>query len=408
MYNMKRNFIYLLLFIVLCGCKEEFIGQYPVDKVAPGEVTNVSVENIPGGARISYTLPEEKDLLCVKARYTLTNGQEMEQSGSAYVNRITLKGFGKGAKTKIELVTIDKSHNESKVVSVDIEPLDSPIYGIMESLKYYASFGGLKLLWENAEKEDIVFGLLTKDEEGAYKETSTIYSSTANVNTSARGYEAKEIAFGFYIRDTYNNHTDTIYDVLTPYFETELDKSKFRVLPLPTGVAYRDPATNAMPLLWNGRSNVLYETFYIKLGEVDPFFSFDMGVTAKLSRFRLWQRMDLLFQFYNPRYFEIWGTNDESKVGDPDNWDGWFKIMNCESKRPSGLGVPTSDADLTQEDIDYALAGEEYEIPIDAPAFRYFRMYVYNPYNPLIGGTWGGSKALHLEEITIWGAPENE
>jgi hypothetical protein len=403
---MKRFIIYFLLssFISLCGCEEEYVGQYPVDNVAPGKITNISVENFPGGSSITYNLPEEKDLLCVKARYTLQDGRKMEQSASAYLNKVTLKGFGKMIKTTVDLVTIDKSHNESQPVRVEIEPLDSPIYEVFESLEYFESFGGLKLSWNNINKEVVVLGLLIKNEDGDYQEIETIYSSLENMNTSIRGLEAEETEFGFYFRDSYDNYTDTIYDVLTPFFEEELDKSRFRAFPLPDGVSLYG-SSYPMTKLWDEIHGAQYQNFYIRIGEVDPFFSFDMGVKAKLSRFKTWQRNDQLFRLHNPRYFEIWGTNDETKVGDPNNWDGWFKIGEFESKRPSGLeaGEP-----LTQEDVEYAMAGEEFEVPIDAPAFRYFRMYVYNPYNPILGGSWSGTRGCHIEEITIWGAIENE
>lgn len=404
---MKRYIMYLFTsLVILNSCKEEYIGQYPVDKVAPGVVTNISVENIPGGAILSYTLPPEKDLLCIKARYTLSNGVKMEQSGSAYVNKITLKGFGKSAKTTVEVVAIDKSHNESPVVRVGIEPLDSPIYTILKSFGYQESFGGLKLTWENNLREEIVLDVLMKDQAGDFIQLESFYSSSDNVATAVRGLDPEAAEFGFYFRDTYNNHTDTIYDTLTPLFEKELDKSKFRAFPLASVLLLYD-ASYVMTRLWDGNYGTAYQfqTFYIRVGEVDPFFSFDMGVVAKLSRFKLWQRSDHLFSLHNPRYFEIWGTNDASKTADPDNWEGWFKVGDFESKRPSGLkpGEP-----LTTEDREYIMAGEEFEVPIEAPSFRYFRMYVRNPYNSALGGSWSGSRALHLEEMKIWGAPENE
>ena len=103
----------LLLLTVFSGCKEEYIGQYPVDSVAPKQVSNVQVQNMKGRVVLTYTLPEEDDLLCVTARYVLQNGVKREMSSSAYSNKIELKGFGKGRKYQVELYSIDKSYNES-------------------------------------------------------------------------------------------------------------------------------------------------------------------------------------------------------------------------------------------------------------------------------------------------------
>ena len=72
----------LLLLTVFSGCKEEYIGQYPVDSVAPKQVSNVQVQNMKGRVVLTYTLPEEDDLLCVTARYVLQNGVKREMSSS--------------------------------------------------------------------------------------------------------------------------------------------------------------------------------------------------------------------------------------------------------------------------------------------------------------------------------------
>ena len=60
----------------LCGflvsCEFQNIDWQPgTDSIAPGTVSNVSVENLPGGAKITYDLPDEKDLAFVEANYTI-------------------------------------------------------------------------------------------------------------------------------------------------------------------------------------------------------------------------------------------------------------------------------------------------------------------------------------------------
>ena len=58
------------------GCGEEGkLGLDKVDDVAPAPPTVVGVENINGGAIITFTAPKEDDLLCVVATYTI-NGVE--------------------------------------------------------------------------------------------------------------------------------------------------------------------------------------------------------------------------------------------------------------------------------------------------------------------------------------------
>ena len=84
----------LLLLTVFSGCKEEYIGQYPVDSVAPKQVSNVQVQNMKGRVVLTYTLPEEDDLLCVTACVAKWSEARDVQFGLFEQNRI--KRFRKG------------------------------------------------------------------------------------------------------------------------------------------------------------------------------------------------------------------------------------------------------------------------------------------------------------------------
>lgn len=391
---MKRYIFFILVITLLVGCKEEYIGQYPVDSEAPKPVSDVKVSNIPGGAILTYTLPEEDDLLCVKAVYTLPNGVRKEMSSSAYSNKIELKGFGKSAKAKVDLVAVDKSYNNSIPVTVEIEPESSPIYNVFETLKLYDSFGGVKLYWENPLKENIVFEALVKDEElQEYKHIETIYSSEEVANKAIRGLDAKPTDFAFYFRDTYNNYTDTLYQQMTPIFEEELDKKLFIPLKLSSKFKLHSYGGGKMQAMWDNVYNVANNLFYVNVAPEEIYFAFDMGVEAKLSRFRLWTRRDFLFSLHHLRTFEIWGTSDPEATKDPDSWDGWVKLMDCESKRPSGIETA---GNVTAEDEEYVLAGEEFELPVDAPKVRYIKFLVHT--------TWGNTQAAFINEITLWGS----
>ena len=67
--------------------------------------------------------------------------------------------------------------------------------------------------------------------------------------------------------------------------------------------------------------------------------------------------------------------------------------MDCESKRPSGIETAGG---VTAEDQEYVLSGEEWEVPIEAPRFQYFKFLVHS--------TWGGTRGAFINEITIWGS----
>ena len=127
-------------------------------------------------------------------------------------------------------------------------------------------------------------------------------------------------------------------------------------------------------------------------GDTFPmWFTFDMGVTAKLSRYKFYHLFmeEHAFQRGNLKTWEVWGRTDTPPADG--SWDGWTKLMDCESHKPSGLPV----GQHTAEDWEYLQAGEDFEFPAEAPPVRYIRFKVLE--------TWGGMDFIHFTEFTFWG-----
>jgi hypothetical protein len=391
------HFSLLICTILFVSCKEEGIGQYPVDSIPPQKISNPVITNVKGGATITYDLPLDKDLLYVKATYTLPNGQVRETLASAFVNELHIRGFAKSVKLNIALTTVDRSQNESEPVLVEIEPMDSPIFDIYESLYVIASFGGIKLNWDNLENEEVLVGVIARNEEDVYVPVENFYSTVNQGDVAVRGLESKEIDFGIYVRDIYSNYTDTLFVTLTPWEESELDKSLWRAMPMCNSVAVVSQWGEAMPVLWNN----IYITegiFYLNKpsGSTENlFFTMDLGVSTKLSRFKFWGRNNYYFNLHHPKEFEVWGTNDPDVAnGDACSWEGWHLLLSDTSEKPSGPD-PVAFANLTSEDIALAHAGEEYEFELETPFVRYIRYRTLR--------TWTNSTSSFLSELSFWG-----
>ncbi|QEC51071.1 DUF5000 domain-containing lipoprotein [Anseongella ginsenosidimutans] len=379
-----------LVIMAAGSCKEEEINN-PVenDGSVPGPVSNVSVENLHGAARITYSLPRDKDLLYVKAEFESKPGVVRESRGSLYTNSVLVEGFGDTGTYDVKLYAVDRSENESEPVSIQINPLTPPVEEVFKSVTVTEDFGGANIKFENEFEAGIAVVVLTNDTVGGYVPVETFYTQLKEGSFSVRGYDTLERDFGVYVRDRWNNLSDTLRVVLSPLYETELDKGEFKEVRLPTD----EPSAWGwvMPNLWNGDNGGT--GFHTDNGGPSPqWFTFDLGVTAKLSRFKIWQRPDTwIFTHGNPREFELWGSNDPPSDG---SWDNWVKLVECESVKPSGL-PPASN---TQDDVDAAARGEEYNVPIDAPEVRYIRFKTLR--------NWAGSGFVHFMEITFWGSPQ--
>lgn len=171
-------------------------------------------------------------------------------------------------------------------------------------------------------------------------------------------------------------------EVGIPVFERQLDKSKFKEYVLPTDA--RDAWGWLMPYLWN--ENYGTPGFATTNG-IPQWFTFDMGESVSISRFKTWQASDRLYRGENVKKFELWGSNNPAADG---SWTGWAKLADCQSVKPSGL----PGTEMTAGDADYARAGEEFKFPAGTPKVRYIRLKVLE--------TWGNGSFITMAELGLW------
>ncbi|MGV3761324.1 DUF5000 domain-containing lipoprotein [Parapedobacter sp.] len=394
---MKERLILLVVMAVfLNSCSEnEFTGQYPTDDTPPVSITSPTVENTPGGAIITYDIPDDEDLLYVQAIYE-RNGNQIEQKASAYKNSLVIEGFGKSAEHRVQLIAYDRSDNASPSVEVTIHPLDAPIYTIMESLQAQNDFGGIRLDWENPTEADVVVSVITPNNIHGIEELTeaeTFYSKAKIGRGNVRGYQDEERIFGIFARDPWGNYTDTLMATYQPIFEVEVDKSKFRRWN-PPGIPYNGytSANWWIENLWDGKIGSLGVANNQGFANTTSLeFTLDMGQTAKLSRFKINQRSEshLIYNLGHPKRFQLWGSPHPNVNQDFDNW---IFLGEFESIKPSGLPL----GQVSDEDIRYAWeTGEDWNVPLEAPPVRYLRFVAQE--------TWGNGSAVQVMEMTLWG-----
>lgn len=393
-----KKYIFFILILPICflwSCQEEERGQIPLDSIPPGQVTSVSVKNIPGGSVISYIIPEDDDLLYVKAIYHLDDGRVMEQKASAYSTKLEIVGIGKSAPQTIQIITGDRSKNESAPLEVEIHPLDSPIYNILSSMKIENDFGGITLQWDNPLKADIIINIDTLNKDNKFITTATIYTSALVGRSSLRGYLPTERIFAVSITDPWNNTTDTISGLYLPIYEEKLDRTKFARWS-PPGIPYQQLNNEwCIEKIWDGLgANVGIGYSWPTTAKMGDSWTMSLGVTAKLSRFKIYQRMtnDQVYTGANIKSFELFGSPHPNVN---ENEDTWIYMGSYESIKPSGL----PHGQVSDEDIAFALAGQEYKVDISIPAVRYLRFK--------INKTWGGANYMQLMEVEFYGQPQN-
>jgi len=388
---MKKYYIlFTLILPLLISCSKEERGQYSLDDIPPGEVRSPTVKNVSGGAIISYNIPEDEDLLYVKAIYTLDNGTVMEQKASAYENTLKVEGMGRSRQQTVQLIAYDRSKNESKPVTVNIHPLDAPIYDILNSVQVKDDFGGVNIAWKNPSEAEVVLMILTPDNLNNYISAETFYTKAKIGKGNLRGYPAEETIFAVALRDRWGNYTDTLSGTYFPKPEEQLDRLLFRRWN-PTGIPYMDLANQGWIIekLWDNTTN--NPGFSLPLtASLPASFTFDLGQTAKLSRFKLFHRgADQLYSGGNLKKFQVWGSAHPNVNED---FNTWVKIGDYDSFKPSGLPTGQTSA----EDIAFAaVAGEDFNVAFEVPKIRYLRFVVQE--------TWGGNVSAQVMEMRFFG-----
>lgn len=387
-----KKYLYILIpaLLLAVSCQEEPIGSVPVDSVAPGAVTDVNVENVPGGANITYTLPDDEDLLYVQAFYTLENGTPANVMSSMYSDTLKIRGYANPADYPVQIVAYDRSGNASATVDATITPLRSPIYDVLESLVVKEAFGGVSLVWENNTKAAVAVTLMKKVST-LYEDIVTYYSDAPTAKQNARGMAAEKTDFAIYIKDKWDNSTDTLHTTLTPLYEEQFKAKVFKKYAM-TGdsdisygwdLSYALDGITTDPWGWFSKPTV-------EGGNWPARFTVTADKQTMLSRVRIIQRHPEMWENGNPKKFEVWGSNNPPSDGSFDNWE---LIKTFTSVKPSGL----PSGEYSDEDKYIAENGEDFEFDADKlKAYKYYRFNFLE--------NWGGDNTfLNLYEIFFYG-----
>ena len=333
---MKHQITLFLIFVLLLvvSCDEEPIGQIPIDNVAPGKVSDVKVENVKGGAILTYKLPKDEDLLYVKAIYSLRENVINEAKSSLYTDTLKLYGFGDTKPRQVTLYAVDRSQNESEGVTVTIEPLEPPLISIAQTMRAVEDFGGIHLYSDNPDRAEISVVVLREDSNMEYVPIETFYSSVVAGDGTVRGLDTIPGNFGIFVQDRWENRSETQYTSLTPLYETQFDRLKFRALYLPGD----EPSAWGwvLPNIYDGRFGDHGFHTAQGSGRWPHAFTLDLGQTGRISRIKVYQRQgSWIYRHGNIRKFQVWGAETLDTSGD---WGSWIKLMNTSQSISVPLG----------------------------------------------------------------------
>ena len=361
---MKRNnFVLagmLLIFAVSCVAPEEWSDKY--ENVAPDDVSNIQVENVNGGAIISYTLPSnvsKKDLVGAKVTYSLTtDGELLERWSSVEKDTIELEGYGDTSERTVTLYAAHKNGLLSQGVQVSINPLTPLIVVMRETMVVSSTFGGIQITWDNPTRKDMGIALYTED---SITHEMTLYdkyfSNGILGKTAFRPFESEEQRFRIEMFDRWQNFAQPLDTLLTPLNEVVIQGRDERGNPIwslfdDEGTVnglnryyYRCDKHNinatynfTRVIAWPGGSGVTTLWYPDSRGDFEKYFpgqvvgsvmpypwyvTFDMGREAIYSRMGIFSyQRSPVYSATVPVEFNVWGTNNPKRVEDVEDPHG--------------------------------------------------------------------------------------
>jgi hypothetical protein len=405
---MKKIFKYTMCFLLLavywsCKKKDGYNDIVSKDGTRPGVVTNVQVTNFNGGAYITYDLPASGNVLYVQADYKINDVKTRQTKSSYYTDTIIVEGFAKVQDYQVVLHSVSRANVMSDPVTATVHPAMPAYLLIRPSIVLNSDFGGVNIRALNPLKKPIGVIFMAYDStEGKLMIQDQHYTSVDTINYSVRGYAAVPRQFGVYITDQFGNVSDTLIQTITPLFETQLNKSLFFTYHLtsdsPIGYGWE------LPYLWDGKTDGNSAGWHTNPGGIQPMVAtFGIGVTAKLSRFVMWERPnEFTYGHGNPKDFSIWTSSVAAPadvhlpafapvgtvLGDWIN-TGNFKFPDP----PSGLQPGFTNA----ADMAFVAAGVNFNFPSNGPDVKFVRVCVAD--------TWSGGDFAHIMEMSFYGKP---
>jgi hypothetical protein len=313
---------------------------------------------------IKYNVSNDKNLLGVKAVYE-RSGQTCETKASIYTDSLTLEGFNDTETYEVNLYGVGRNGKLSEPLTVQVTPLEPPYRTVRVNMA--ETFGGISVaLTGNDTRANLAIVLLA-DTAGNrdWIELQTFYTEATSVRYARRNLEPKEYTFAVYIRDRWNNRSDTLVKSLTPIEEVEIPKDKFSNPKLP-GDSWEQVGGNnsyRFEQLWDGRINTGGSGFFAAAttSPIPQHFTINFGRKVVLSRFQVFPRSSERYSGPAPRTWELYGSDNPSPDG---SWDNWHLLGRYSQTKPSGYGDGAAVGPITAEDIEYFIGGGNYELEV--------------------------------------------
>ena len=396
---MKKSFKKIIsvftILLITVSCQDTESG----DVTAPGKLIVETITPTNGGGIISYTLPDDSDILFVRAEYTNTLGEDVFRVSSVHNNEVEISGLNQTTPIEVNLFVVDNNDNKSEPTTAEFVPLESFIYLVQESIEFSADLGGVRVSWENIESKTVY--VYVHIQNGEDEEIRILSSNSPLENRFIRGLEATELTFLTKVADFDGNVTELEEKgVYSPLFEEVIDKSTWSL------VSNQSINGNA----WEG-STVNFWDDIVDTTQTDSDNSYfiiwrdqnggtlnwpldivvNLNKNVKINRLKVWQRAfwyngpspttAYYYQEENMKSFDLFASN---------NGQEWTLLGQYDIGNPMD-----ADGNIPSDAMESAANGHDFELDGVSESFNYLKISITSNY--------GSDTYCHGSEITLYG-----
>jgi len=393
--SLKKIISVFTILLITVSCQDTESG----DVTAPGKLIVETITPTNGGGIISYTLPDDSDILFVRAEYTNTLGEDVFRVSSVHNNEVEISGLNQTTPIEVNLFVVDNNDNKSEPTTAEFVPLESFIYLVQESIEFSADLGGVRVYWENIESKTVY--VYVHIQNGEDEEIRILSSNSPLENRFIRGLEATELTFLTKVADFDGNVTDLEEKgVYSPLFEEVIDKSTWSL------VSNQSINGNA----WEG-STVNFWDDIVDTTQTDSDNSYfiiwrdqnggtlnwpldivvNLNKNVKINRLKVWQRAfwyngpspttAYYYQEENMKSFDLFASN---------NGQEWTLLGQYDIGNPMD-----ADGNIPSDAMESAANGHDFELDGVSESFNYLKISITSNY--------GSDTYCHGSEITLYG-----
>ena len=393
--SLKKIISVFTILLITVSCQDTESG----DVTAPGKLIVETITPTNGGGIISYTLPDDSDILFVRAEYTNTLGEDVFRVSSVHNNEVEISGLNQTTPIEVNLFVVDNNDNKSDPTTAEFVPLESFIYLVQESIEFSADLGGVRVSWENIESKTVY--VYVHIQNGEDEEIRILSSNSPLENRFIRGLEATELTFLTKVADFDGNVTDLEEKgVYSPLFEEVIDKSTWSL------VSNQSINGNA----WEG-STVNFWDDIVDTTQTDSDNSYfiiwrdqnggtlnwpldivvNLNKNVKINRLKVWQRAfwyngpspttAYYYQEENMKSFDLFASN---------NGQEWTLLGQYDIGNPMD-----ADGNISSDAMESAANGHDFELDGVSESFNYLKISITSNY--------GSDTYCHGSEITLYG-----